>query len=347
MIKRILIFITLILILVSCNTRSNKEKKDGRTITDMAGRKVTIPNKIDKVFSNIASGTMILYTIDPDLLIGWNYNFNDEEKKYIIDEYENLPSYGQGDKINNEAIISAAPDIIITYNSMSDKEIEDANTLQNTTNIPVVMVDHSLNSSPESYRFLGEILNMESRCELLATYAETALAFADDLHVTEKVSVYYGNGIDSLETVPVGSSHAELFELVGADNVIPNEGKVVNRINVSPEQIISENPDVIILNGEPDENISPIQAVENFKNDPRYQNINAVKNNKVYAIPKYPYSFFDRPQSTNRLIGIYWLSELLYPDIVNINIKQETKNFYKLFYHLELNDEQVAYLGVN
>ena len=143
--------------------------------------------------------------------------------------------------------------------------------MQEQTGIPFLLVDGSLESTPETYRFLGEVFQRQERCEQLAQYAEEALNFAKSLNIPEKerVSVYFGNGHESLETAPVGSPHAELFELIGADNVAVVEEiqDKVARIDISAEQIIGWDPEVIILNGEPTERFSPLDAVNKFKEE--------------------------------------------------------------------------------
>ena len=58
------------------------------------------------------------------------------------------------------------------------------------------------------------------------------------------------------------------------------------------------------------------------------------------SYPKYPFGWFDRPPGVNRLIGIYWLASVLYPE-ANVDINEETEKFYSSFYHLELNQNQV------
>lgn len=321
-----------------------------REITDMAGRAVTIPTEIHSVFSTSASGTIMLYTIDPELLIGVNYEFNDAEKEFILEEYRDLPAFGQGGKINQEAIIAEAPDICITYGTLSETDISEAENFMNQTGIPVVMLDGSLSSAADTYRFLGGLLNTEERTDVLAAYAENALEFAEGIDIpdSEKVSVYYGNGLESLETAPVGSPHAELLALLDGINVASLEGEITSRIDISAEQIISWNPEVIILNGEPTANMSPIEAVDAFKKDTRYQNVDAVVNNKVFAIPKYPFSWFDRPPSINRLIGISWLAAILYPDQVSVDIEKEARDFYSLFYHMDITENQLdTLLGIS
>ncbi|NLG81916.1 MAG: ABC transporter substrate-binding protein [Bacilli bacterium] len=344
------ILLVFLLFLVGCSgdSKTTTTPDNTRTITDMANREVEIPKNITKVASNIASGTMLLYTIDPDLLVGWNYDFNNYEKEYLSDKYRDLPNIGQSGKINKELLISLGPDIILAYNSLSSKEVDDANKLAEDTGIPVIMVDHSLDKVPQAYRFLGQVLNMEERCEDLAEYAEGALSFANSINRPEedKIKVYYGNGTDSLETVPEGSSHAALFDLLDVYNVARDDDiKGETRYSIDRERILTWMPEVVILNGEPSEGKSPKQAVEEFLNDSYYVNLPAVQNNQVYAIPKFPFSWFDRPQSANRLIGIYWLADILYDNLPKgMTIEAETKNFYKMFYHLDLTDEQVKYL---
>ncbi|HZK01865.1 MAG TPA: ABC transporter substrate-binding protein [Anaerovoracaceae bacterium] len=347
-----LVIVAVILVLSGCSdgdisSGDNDDASGQRVVVDMAGREVEIPEEINSAFSTGASGTVFLYTIDPALLIGTNYEFNNEEKEYIIDEYKDLPAYGQGGNINQEALIAASPDICVSYGSISDSEISYADTMQNQTGIPFLIVDGSLDSAAEAYRFLGEVLNRQDDCEKLALYAEKALDFAASLNVPneERVSVYFGNGHESLETAPVGSPHAELLDIIGAVNVANlEEIDDVARIDISAEQVIGWDPQVIVINGEPSKNLSPRGAADKFKEDMRYKNVQAVENGKVYPIPKYPFSWFDRPPGVNRLIGIYWLADILYPEHANLNVEHEMQEFYTLFYHMELEKDQIDVL---
>jgi iron complex transport system substrate-binding protein len=75
-------------------------------------------------------------------------------------------------------------------------------------------------------------------------------------------------------------------------------------------------------------------------NDSIWKELKAVQNKKVYCIPNVPYSFLNNPPSINRVIGINWLGNLLYPDQYQLEIKDEIKTFYQLFYTVDLTDEQ-------
>ena len=60
--------------------------------------------------------------------------------------------------------------------------------------------------------------------------------------------------------------------------------------------------------------------------NPAWQNIAAVKNGKVYEIPSLPHNWFDRPPSVNRILGLVWLGNLLYPDRFKLDIRARPRN---------------------
>jgi iron complex transport system substrate-binding protein len=61
----------------------------------------------------------------------------------------------------------------------------------------------------------------------------------------------------------------------------------------------------------------------------------------VYEIPAIPFNCFDRPPSANRILGLTWLANLVYPDFYNVDIHLETRKFYALFYHKKLTDAEL------
>jgi iron complex transport system substrate-binding protein len=79
----------------------------------------------------------------------------------------------------------------------------------------------------------------------------------------------------------------------------------------------------------------------NIMSNSSWRALDAVKNGNIYQIPSMPFNCFDRPPSANRILGLIWLSNLLYPDFYNVDIKAETKKFYSLFYHKDLNDAEL------
>lgn len=325
---------------------TTQETAETREITDMAGRKVTVPaaENIESVFSAGPVAAIFLYMVAPDKLLGWNYELNDVEKSIILDKYQDLPNFGMGDAVNYEAVIAANPTIAINSGKINDTMVSDCDALSESLGIPVVAVDNELNNSAEAFRFMGELLGVEDHAEELAQYAEqvfTDINALSDIPEEKKVSVYFGNGEDSLETAPRGSQHAQILDAINAVNVADLELGDGSRVQISAEQLLAWDPDVIVVNGEPKADKSGNSAAEDILSNPDYASLKAVQDQKVYGTPNAPFSWVDRPAGPNRLIGMRWFSALIYPEYIKCDINEEIHKFFDLFYHVDLSDEQL------
>ena len=330
----------------SAEQDATQETAETREITDMAGRKVTVPaaENIESVFSAGPVAAIFLYMVAPDKLLGWNYELNDVEKSIILDKYQDLPNFGMGDAVNYEAVIAAHPTIAVNSGTINDEMVSDCDALSESLGIPVVAVDNERDNSAEAFRFMGELLGVEDHAEELAQYAEQVFTDIDalsDIPEEKKVSVYYGNGEDSLETAPRGSQHAQILDAINAINVADLELGDGSRVQISAEQLLAWNPDVIIVNGEPKADKSGNSAAEDILSNPDYASLKAVQDHKVYGTPNAPFSWVDRPPGPNRLIGMRWFSALIYPEYIKCDINEEVHEFFNLFYHVDLSDEQL------
>lgn len=330
----------------SAEQDATQETAETREITDMAGRKVTVPTaeNIESVFSAGPVAAIFLYMVAPDKLLGWNYELNDVEKSIILDKYRDLPNFGMGDAVNYEAVIAANPTIAINSGKINDAMVSDCDALSESLGIPVVAVDNELNNSAEAFRFMGELLGVEDHAEELAQYAEqvfTDINALSDIPEEKKVSVYFGNGEDSLETAPRGSQHAQILDAINAVNVADLELGDGSRVQISAEQLLAWDPDVIVVNGEPKADKSGSSAAEDILSNPDYASLKAVQDQKVYGTPNAPFSWVDRPAGPNRLIGMRWFSALIYPEYIKCDINEEIHKFFDLFYHVDLSDEQL------
>ncbi len=316
-------------------------ENDVKTITDMAGREVTIPEKVERVYAADPGCMIILYTAAPDTLIGWPYEFNETEASFILPEYLDLPVFGMGSAGNWEAVLAENPQVAIMVGTESEATVEKADALEQTIGIPVVVIDLELLSAPEAYTLLGEVTGETKQCKKLSDYAQDALDSITEIPEDERVTVYYANGTDSLNTSARNTAASQLFDIIYAVNVCEMESESGDRLQVTKEHLLSWNPDFIFANGEPTENISGRNAADGILSNPDYANITAVINGNVISIPKAPFAWVDRPRSENRLIGIKWLGSIMYPDYYDFD-EDDIKEFYSLFYHMDLTDEEVA-----
>ncbi len=323
-----------------------------KTITDHAGRSVTIPGNIEKVYFTSPVGMIMIYTLAPEKMAGISMQLSENEKKYLLPEVCNLPYIGgmqMNAKINNEELLKADPDVVFSIGPepISDKEKTTADKLQQQVNIPVIVLDGSLESTEKTFTFLGELLGVQDRAKALIAYCNQTLKEVSELSKTipedKKVKVYYAEGPKGLATEPKTSSHALLFNMVNAQNVAEVAIKGTGGMsNVSLEQVLKWDPDVIFSWG-----TDRGGAYDQILASPDWNKISAVKNKKVYEIPNSPFNWVDRPPSVSRILGLKWLGATLYPDVFKYDMVKEVKDFYKLFYHVDLSDQDAKDLLKN
>ena len=336
--------------LVGCGTKNDTAQTNQtavqpkeQTITDQAGRKVTIPTNVKKVYYTSPIGQIMVYVLAPDKMAGWTMQLSDNEKKYILAKYRDLPYLGgmqMNAKINTEELVKAKPDLIFNVgpDPINDQTISQSDKLQQQLNIPVVVVDGDIENTEKALTFMGKILESEDKAKEISAYCNKTMAevlkATKNIPAEQRVKVYYAEGPKGLATEPKGSSHAQLLDILNITNVAecPNNGGG-GMSNVSLEQVLSWNPDVILSWG-----ADRGGGYNIILSSPDWKNINAVKNGTVYEIPNYPFNWFDRPPSISRFLGLKWLTATLYPDYYKVDMVQETKQFYKLFYHIDITD---------
>ncbi|MDR2025017.1 MAG: ABC transporter substrate-binding protein [Hungatella sp.] len=332
---------------VNAETQAETEKageagaqSDTRVFTDSAGREVTLPKEINKIAPSGPLAQIVLYTICPDKLSGLASDFSEGAKQYIDEKYWGLPKFGQfygkNANLNMEALIAESPDVIIDIGEAKKTVKEDMDALQEQLNMPVIFIEADLDTMNSAYEKLGELTGETEQAKKLADYCNNILKKSETAkeQITEKKSVYYATGDDGLHTNAEGSIHARVIEQIGAENAAKVE-KVSSGggSEVSFEQLLLWQPDIIIAESE--------ALYQTITTDKVWAELNAVKEGKVYQIPSVPYNFMSSPPSVNRMIGIQWLGNLVYPEQYNVDIKQEVKDFYELFYHVALDDAQV------
>ncbi|KQU81735.1 ABC transporter substrate-binding protein [Ensifer sp. Root31] len=314
-----------------------------KPFTDAAGRTVELPDHIGKVLAAGPPASVLVYAIAPEKLAGWVREPKEDEKPYLMEAVRGLPTYGRltgkGGTANIEAVLAAKPDVIIdvgtvdaTYASLADK-------VQSQTGIPYVLIDGSFGKSAETLRSLGAMLGAEERAGKLADYADETLKELGEtiaaVPADERPRVYYGRGPDGLETGLAGSIDLEILEAAGAVNVAAVAGKS-SLTQVSPEQLLAWNPEMIIA-------ASP-KFASAVATDPAWSRVQAVEKGQVFIAPSMPFGWFDSPPGINRLIGVRWLEALLYGGFYEGDLKAETREFYKLFYQVDLDDAQLTRL---
>ena len=312
-----------------------------RTVTDSAGRVVEVPDDVHRVFAAGPPASVLVYVLKPEALTGWPRALRPEERDYIAEPYRDLPETGRitgrGGEANLERVLQIAPDLILDFGSVRDTYIDLADRVQAQTGIPYLLIDGRFEATPEALRLVGAALGVPERGEALAAQVEATFARLDALLAevpeAERPRVYLARGPEGLETGMKGSINTEIIERAGGRNVADDGGRTRGLVAASMEQVIAANPDTIVT-------WDPNFFARVF-DDPLWQGIDAVRQGRVYLSPTAPFGWIDRPPSLNRMMGLIWMAGLLYPDRWQGGLRAETRDFYRLFYQVELGEAEL------
>lgn len=310
------------------------------TVTDSAGRAVPVPKDVKRVFPAGPPAAILLYTLAPDLLLGWPRANRPEELEFLLPGIGNRPEVGRitgrGNSANLEAVLAAQPDLIVDSGSVRDTYVELAQRVQQQTGIPYALLDGRMPAIPRSYAVLGELLGRPARARELAQGAEqiinTVTGRVARVPAGQRPRVYYARGPMGLETGLGGSINIESLDVMGLRLVSADTPGGLARVSI--EQVLRWDPDVIITIDQ--------SFAANVREMPMWQGVRAVREGRVHLSPKLPFGWVDFPPGVNRLPGLWWLGKVVFPQLFPEDLGTVTREFYRRYYGVSLNDAQVA-----
>ena len=307
-------------------------------VTDGAGRAVPVPAKVERVFPAGPPAAIFLYTLAPELLLGWPRANRPEEREFLLPTVGARPEVGRitgrGNTANLETVLALKPDLILDVGSVSPTYISLAERVQEQTGIPYALLDGRFDGSAQAYRTLGALIGQPAQGEEFARYTERIMAvITGRIAAVPKAArprIYYARGPRGLETGLGGSINVETIEMLAVNVAGETRGGLAT---VSIEQVLLWNPDVIITIDQ--------DFAASVRSDPAWAPVKAVRDSRVHLSPKLPFGWVDFPPSVNRLIGLRWLAKILYPDAFPEDLRAATREFYGRFYHVTPNDRQI------
>ena len=315
-----------------------------RSITDMQGVKVSVPGKVEKIAALwnanneiiLALGGMDKVVATTDL-IKTNKWF-----EHIYPKLKNLPAALNGKDLQIEELVKLAPDVII----VSNKNYQDELIKNGFSAVNLIFRDYP--DMEKSIYATAEVIGTDDarkKAEKLANKihdnSEFVTARTKSIPDAKRPKVLHLlGGANLLKIDGINTIQNTWIKLGGGVNAINTEGSM---IEVSAEEIINANPDIIIVGG----NDTDTQ-IKKIKEHPAFSGSNAVKNGKIYGNPKGVFSW-DRYGAEN-VLQILWAAKTIQPDLFkDVDMKVKTKEFYKEFLGHELTDTEYGYIlkGLN
>ena len=293
------------------------------TVTDQAGREVTIDKQPERLISvyYIASSLLIALDLD-DQMVGIE-NKPNTRPIYALSAPEllSLPTVGTAKMLDLEVCASLNPDLMILPMKLKGS----VETLENL-GFSVLLVD------PEDQERLYGMIELvaaatnrnEKAQELLSFIEQQQTFLGETLADTEKPSVYLAGNSGLLKTAGNAMYQADMIRLAGGVNVAQDITDTY-WAEIDYEQLLAYNPEYIILAAEAD------YTAEDVLNDPNLADCAAVAAKNVYQLPNHAEAW-DSPVPGS-ILGAVWLSNILHSDKVSAEECAARMNaYYETFY---------------
>jgi len=316
--KLTLLFIFILVFSVSISTTAFAEK----IVTDMAGRKVEVPDEVNKIVTTYRSATQFVFCLGvQDRLAASDLSFEKVSLFRKLYDGEDLPNVGSKNRgINIEQILEVDPDLVILFPHNIGPEV--AKRLKDYDIASVIIKPESYEQIKETTQILGKAIGVEERAENVINQYDKIINIVDSRDIADKKKVYFANS-ELLDTVGEGMLQTSMIELAGGIN--PAKDVKSGFIKTSLEELLKWNPDYIVVSQ------YYSGSVEELLNRPELQQLKAIKNENVYRFPSKvePWDF----PSPSSYLGIVWLAEKLYPEkYEDINVEQVVEEYYNTLY---------------
>ncbi|MDX9872843.1 MAG: ABC transporter substrate-binding protein [Clostridia bacterium] len=306
------------------------------TVVDAIDREVAVPDSIERVAITCQGGTTHQISV-----MGASGKITAQPAMTqfpmllkMFPHFNSVINGGSFDNVNIEEIIKADPDMVFVgvTSAKGNKLIEDTGFATYTMYIGSADVE----TQKKEFGMTGTLLGNPGRANEVVQYYTSKLAMVEKLVAkvpeAEKKSVYYVNG--GITKASSGVWGDSLITGSGGINVTKEFAQGAKGAEISVEQVMQWNPDVIVTQ-------KAQGNLEAITGDTRASDLSAIKNRQVYQFPIGAF-WWDRP-SPEAPLGFMWLATVLYPEYTKeIDLKKETKDFYKTFYNYELSDEEYA-----
>lgn len=124
------------------------------SVKDATGRFMQTPDKVVRVFPAGPPAAIMLYTLAPDLLLGWPRANRPEEVEFLDPKYGTLPEIGRitgrGNSANLEVVLALKPDLIVDIGSTSATFVSLAERVREQTGIPYALLDGRFDATAAS-----------------------------------------------------------------------------------------------------------------------------------------------------------------------------------------------------
>jgi len=300
------------------------------TVKDARGKEVTLPYPVERavaLLSHVVKITAELGAFDKIVGTIGVGQWRDVLQK-VVPNITSVPIVASGfTTVNMEMLVALRPDVVLAADVYPEviKRIESAG-------IPVVAIKSARNYTQlkETILLLGKIYGKEERAKELISLMDSVVVFVEnrtkDIPENQRLKALFILTSSGKSPYVYGwgaSPYSDVFEQAGLADITKGKMQPSQGGYVSLETIVGWNPDIIF--------IWYSVNMKDIENDPAWQQINAVKNHKVYRLPAISAWDCEYP------LNVLFVAVKAYPDkFKDVNFDEFYKEFTKKIYGVPL-----------
>ena len=302
-----------------------------QTITDAAGREVTLPVKVNRVIcSGPGALRLLTYLGAQNLIVAVDdievkrNRFDARPYALANPEFKTHPIFGEFRGFDNPELILALPKqpqvIFKTYATMGQDPAE----LQEKTGIPTVVLEYGnldthRDQLSKSLRIMGRIVGRDERAEAVINFFEVTIkdlkSRTDGVPDSEKPTCFVGGiaykGPHGFRSTEPGYPP---FMFVNAANIAYDKsllGDASRQVTVAKEKLLHWDPEVLFLDLSTMQLEGEASGLWEIQNDPALKVLGAVQKGRVYGV--LPYNWYTKNYGSI-LANAYFIAKVLYPE---------------------------------
>jgi iron complex transport system substrate-binding protein len=319
-----LLIILIFLFLISWDAMADTS----RTITDMAGRHVSLPDKVNRIIPTFKPVTLCLLSLGlQNKIVGIDsHSKRDKLTRAIFPEVTTLKGVGsKSTGLNFETIVSLKPDLVVLYAQKDGSVL--AHRLETLGIASIIILPESFENVQKSLEVIALAAGQPERAEKTVKVLDDMLAQVagriKTIPLSKRKTGYFASPRGLFSTAAGNMLQDDIMSRAGVINVA-HELKGYFQ-DISPEQFITWNPDILILSR------SLGRRTLERLSDPALSQVGAIRTKAVYRFPC-NIAPWDFPSPLSAL-GTLWVAKKAYPDLFADTdmIKQSDRFHKKLF----------------
>ncbi|MDI9644328.1 MAG: ABC transporter substrate-binding protein [Candidatus Verstraetearchaeota archaeon] len=277
-------------------------------VEDALGRVVTIKSEPMRIVSGSPTITETLFALGlSGRVVGADSYSNYPPEFVSLKQEGKIAVVGGVTTLDPEKVAAQRPDLVVIDASLQAKFIPALESL----GLTVVAVEaESVDNVMENFQMLAKITFKLGEGLRIVDQLESAVqAVSDKVSSSNATKVLFLVWHDPMYSAAGGTYLNELITIAGGNNIV---GDRTGWAVVNPEQVVALNPSVIILSSM-SLSMDPEEMFSYFRSLPGFENVDAVKNNRMYILTEDASNALERagPRLSD---GIYILGCILHPE---------------------------------